>query len=77
MRFGVTLINDAAHFPVDCQSGLIRHGFGRLIMANGDCYIGLWQNDRQNGPGRFSDGEAIQKGELGIPNEGMWVGGKI
>ena len=27
--------------------------------------------------GRFSDGQAIQKGELGIPNEGMWQNGKF
>jgi hypothetical protein len=54
-----------------------RHGFGRLILSNGDCHIGLWHNDQQHGFGRFSDGEAILKGELGIPSEGIWKNGEF
>jgi len=48
-----------------------RHGFGRQIYANGDYYIGQWQNDLFHGIG--------VKGEFGtaVEKEGEWHNGRL
>jgi len=48
-----------------------RHGFGRQIYTNGDCYIGQWQNDQYHGIGLKIEYET------GIEKEGEWHGGKL
>jgi hypothetical protein len=47
-----------------------RHGYGILTSANGDRFAGLWQNNKQVGPGHIL-------GQNGVEYRGDWVDGKI
>ena len=36
------------------SSNLERHGLGALMFANGDKYVGAWQNDKREGQGTLT-----------------------
>ena len=40
MRLRVALINDASHFPIDCQSGLVRHRLCVMIKQRAQVISG-------------------------------------
>eukprot|EP00039_Didymoeca_costata_P022452 m.4548 g.4548 ORF g.4548 m.4548 type:complete len:669 (-) comp3013_c0_seq2:114-2120(-) len=41
------------HIYTGGRNGPHRHGHGRELKCNGDCYIGEWKNDQQSGQGEM------------------------
>lgn len=60
------LYPDGARYEGQFKDGLF-HGWGKMSQANGDVYMGEWQNDKATGQGAFYD--AAQ----GVRYKGEWV----
>ena len=67
--YGSCIYDDGTSYYGNFKDGL-RHGFGTLILLQGECYAGYWLNDKMHGVGKWYEKDKTEW-------QGVWYEGNL